>query len=120
MRRPLRTWSSAFALAATVAASGAAISCDDHGVTQPQVEQLDPALVASGKDIFRFDTFGDEKFWTDTLRMHEVIQSAVSPVAALSAGFKVDVDSLPQAVKDALAGGQVDLTSPATTVAMIG
>src|SRR5437763_1165636 len=33
----------------------------------------DPALIARGKDIFRFDTFGDETFWTDTLRMHEVI-----------------------------------------------
>ena len=31
-----------------------------------------------GRNIFRFDTFGDEAFWTDTLRMHEVIQG-VSP-----------------------------------------
>ena len=26
-----------------------------------------------GQAIFRFDTFGDEQLWTDTLRMHEVI-----------------------------------------------
>ena len=39
-----------------------------------------------GKAIFRFDTFGDEQLWTDTLRMHEVIQSAVSPVTALTCG----------------------------------
>lgn len=31
-----------------------------------------------GQQIFRFDTFGDEQFWTDTLRLHEVIQSSVS------------------------------------------
>ncbi len=30
-------------------------------------------LVAQGKEIFRFDTFGDESKWTDTLRLHEVI-----------------------------------------------
>jgi mono/diheme cytochrome c family protein len=51
--------------------------------------------------------------------MHEVIQSAVSPVAALSVGFKVDVDSLPQTVRDAIAAGKVDLTSPATTVTLL-
>ena len=35
---------------------------------------MSPATIAAGKEIFRFDTFGDETFWTDTLRMHEVIQ----------------------------------------------
>ena len=32
--------------------------------------------VATGQSIFRFDTFGDETFWTDTLRMHEVIRTS--------------------------------------------
>jgi mono/diheme cytochrome c family protein len=76
-------------------------------------------LVASGRDIFRFDTFGDEQFWTDTLRMHEVIQAAVTPSVALSVGLKVDADALPPAVKDALAAGQVDLNSTATTLALL-
>src|ERR1700693_6272559 len=58
----------------------------------------DPAMIAQGKDIFRFDTFGDETFWTDTLRMHEVIRRAVDPTTALSVGLKVDTDSLPPAV----------------------
>jgi mono/diheme cytochrome c family protein len=119
MRRPLRTFGSAVALVGVAVAGGLAISCDSNVLTQPQPEVLDPALVSAGKDIFRFDTFGDEKYWTDTLRMHEVIQSAVSPAAALSVGFKVDVDSLPQAVRDAIAAGKVDLTSPATTVTLL-
>lgn len=80
---------------------------------------LDPVLVAEGKQIFRFDTFGDETFWTDTLRMHEVIRTAVSPNVALSVGLKVDADTLPQAVKDAIMAGQVDLDDPATTVALL-
>lgn len=33
------------------------------------------ALVMQGQQIFRFDTFGDEAKWTDTLRMHEVISA---------------------------------------------
>jgi mono/diheme cytochrome c family protein len=80
---------------------------------------LDPALVAQGKDIFRFNTFGDESYWTDTLRMHEVIETGVSPATALAVGLKVDVDSLPQSVQAAIAAGQVDLSSPATTVTLL-
>ena len=30
-------------------------------------------LVEEGRDIFRFDTFGDEEFWGDQLRLHEAI-----------------------------------------------
>src|SRR5688572_10873834 len=67
-----------------------------------------------GRAIFRFDTFGDEQFWTDVLRMHEVIPT-VDPATALAVGLKVDVDALPEAVIAALRAGQVDLTSPAVT-----
>jgi mono/diheme cytochrome c family protein len=77
------------------------------------------ALVAQGQQIFRFDTFGDEAKWTDTLRMHEVIAAAVDPTTALSVGLKVDVDALPQSIKDGIAGGTVDLASPATTLALL-
>src|SRR4051812_31310521 len=78
-----------------------------------------PDARAEGKSIFRFDTFGDETFWTDTLRMHEVIRSSVDPTTALSVGLKVDADALPEAVKSAIAHGQVDLKAPATTVTLL-
>lgn len=94
-------------------------SCGDHDATEPVVQPIDPVLAATGKDIFRFDTFGDEQYWTDTLRMQEVIAAGVSPATALSVGLKVDVDALPDAVKSALAAGKVDLNSPATTVALL-
>ncbi|MEP6495625.1 MAG: hypothetical protein ABJF01_23270 [bacterium] len=119
MRRLLRKSGSALFLLASAVAGSLAVSCGKDTPTQPRPEQLDPALVTSGRDIFRFDTFGDEKYWTDTLRMHEVIQKGVSPATALSVGFKVDVDSLPQSIRDALAAGKVDLTSPATTVTLL-
>lgn len=80
---------------------------------------LDPALVAEGKEIFRFDTFGDETFWSDTLKMHEVIGSAVDPTTALSVGLKVDAEALPAAVVSGIQNGSISLTDPATTVALI-
>ena len=73
-----------------------------------------PAQAGNGKEIFRFDTFGDEQLWTDTLRLHEVIQSSVSPVTALAVGLKVDSAALPP---NFLATH--DLNSPATTVELI-
>jgi hypothetical protein len=79
----------------------------------------DPALIEPGREVFRFDTFGDETFWTDTLRMHEVIGSAVSPKTALAVGLKVDVEKLPAEVRTALSAGQVDLDAPATTVQLL-
>ena len=94
-------------------------SCDSDERTGPEGEELNPTLVAQGKEIFRFDTFGDEQFWTDTLRMHEVIQQAVTPAVALSVGLKVDSDALPEEIKTALAAGQVDLNSTATTLALL-
>lgn len=84
-----------------------------------QLRPLDPLLVAEGKEIFRHETYGNEVFWTDTARMHEVITTAVSPAVALSVGLQVDADALPQAVKDAIVAGQVDLNDPATTVALL-
>ena len=71
-----------------------------------------------GQAIFRFDTFGDEQLWTKTLRMHEAIVS-VSPATALAVGLKVDADALPPALIDALRAGQVDLTDPAVTIALL-
>ena len=68
----------------------------------------------NGREIFRFDTFGDEQLWTTKLRMHEVIQG-VDPMTALSVGLKVDVDALPAEVVDALRNNAVDLTDPAVT-----
>lgn len=73
-----------------------------------------PAQLEEGKQIFRFDTFGDEQVWTDRLRMHEVVEAAVDPITALSVGLKVDSDALPAGIL-----GTVDLNDPATTVALL-
>jgi hypothetical protein len=84
-------------------------------------------MLEEGVETFRFDTFGDEEFWGDTLGLHEAIQGAafggvgpgVSPRAALSLGLKVDSEALPKSMLRQLRRGRVDLDAPATTLAML-
>ncbi|MGD2076722.1 MAG: hypothetical protein PVG38_17610 [Gammaproteobacteria bacterium] len=80
-----------------------------------------------GRQIFRFDTFGDEAFWGDTLRLHEAIAGeanggvgeGVSPATALALGLKVDVTALPPRLLNQLRHGRIDLDDPATTLALL-
>ena len=100
------------AAAVLLAACGGDGSSDNSATQQA-------TLVARGQQIFRFDTFGDEAKWTDTLRLHEVISAAVDPVTALSVGLKVDAEALPPAVVKGIQDGSISLTNPATTVALL-
>lgn len=107
----------------TVAACGSSTrQSESH--SQPTGFGDDPArassqLVSEGKTVFRFETFGDEEFWTDKARLHEVVSESVSPKTALSVGLKVDADAIPADVAAAINAGQVDLDSPATTVTLL-
>jgi hypothetical protein len=84
-------------------------------------------VLMEGRHTFRFDTFGDEAYWGDTLRLHEAIEGSalggvgpgVSPRTALAVGLKVDVAALPETLVENLRAGRVDLDSPATTVALL-
>jgi mono/diheme cytochrome c family protein len=51
-------------------------------------------LESQGRKIFRDGTFGDEAFWTDTARLHEVIEKEIQPLEALGLGLKVDMDRM--------------------------
>ena len=115
-----------FAAAAVIAAAG----CNDNntraaggtGGTAGAAGQggmggaggMAASLVEQGKEIFRYDTFGDEALWTDVLQMHTVISTAVDPLTALAVGLKVDASVLPEGILE-----QVDLTDPVTTVALL-
>ncbi len=99
------------ALAAAAALMIAACGGSDGGDSAADIER--------GRQTFRHDTFGDEAFWTDQLRMHEVIAAAVDPATALSVGLKVDAQALPAAVVDGIRNGSVDLSKPATTIALL-
>ncbi|MEW8053308.1 MAG: hypothetical protein AB2809_23375 [Candidatus Thiodiazotropha sp.] len=83
--------------------------------------------VSNGRQTFRHDTFGDESFWTERLRLHEAIAGeslggvgpGVDPTTALAVGLKVDIKALPKKLQRALKRGKVDLTDPATTLALL-
>ncbi|HET9358940.1 MAG TPA: hypothetical protein VFO58_04280, partial [Vicinamibacterales bacterium] len=109
------------ALAASAAVNGCGSPGNALGGTPsvaaaeaPTTAETSHALVAEGQKIFRFDTFGDEQVWTDTLRLHEVVEKNVDPTTALTVGLKVDAEVLPPGIL-----ATVDLKSPATTVALL-
>lgn len=84
-------------------------------------------MVEQGRQVFRFNTFDDQSFWGDTLKLHQAIEGAkfggvgpgVSPSTALAVGLKVDVDALPASLIQQLKAGQVNLNDPAVTLALI-
>src|SRR5437763_9791140 len=81
-------------------------------------------MVTQGQQTFRFDTFGDEAFWSDALQLQKAIEGAnfggvgtgISPKDALALGLKVDADALPQNLVEQLRHGKVDLNDPAVTL----
>ncbi len=79
---------------------------------------LNPQLVARGKRIFRYDDFGDSRFWTGTLHLNDVVET-LTPLQALGLGLKVDVDAVPPAVLDAVLTNPALLSDPATTRALL-
>src|SRR6266566_5630729 len=104
-----------------------------HAVARPAtafdrvIEENADRMIADGRQTFRYDTFGDEAFWGDALQLHKAIAgeknggvgSGVSPKTALSVGLKVDVDALPDALKQQIKAGKVNLDDPATTIALL-
>ena len=80
---------------------------------------LNPKLVQEGRQIFRYETFGDETFWTDVLQMNKVIETGVSPATALAVGLKVDANALPAAVVAGIQDGSISLDDPQSTLALI-
>jgi hypothetical protein len=68
--------------------------------------------------LFRFDTFGDETFWSDQLGLQQVVAS-ISPRQALDLGLKVDAEALPPALVESLKQGQVNLDDPAVTIQLV-
>ena len=84
-------------------------------------------MIADGRQIFRFDTFGSETFFGDALQLHRAIAGkknggvgvGVSPNTALAVGLKVDADALPDALKKQIADGKVNLDDPAITLALL-
>jgi len=84
-------------------------------------------LLEKGRAIFRFETFGDEAWWTDTIQLHKAIAgerhggigAGVSPATALAVGLKVDIDAIPRNIQQHIRLGKVDLGDPALTLTLL-
>ncbi len=85
------------------------------------------SFINSGKQIFRFDTYGDEDFWSGLLHIDKAIAGnknggfgdGVSPNTALAVGLKVDADALPPDIISGITNHTIDLDDPATTIALL-
>lgn len=106
----------------------AAAACDSTDPARPTAplapeptlsRTVNPFAVARGREIFRFDTYGNETFWTDTARLQEKVNT-LTPAQALGVGLKVDRSALPQSLQDGILSGAVKLDNPANTIALIG
>ena len=75
----------------------------------------------------RFDTFGDEDFWSGLLHIDKAILGAtnggfgpgVSPITALDLGLKVDAEALPPNIVAGISSGAISLNDPLTTVELL-
>src|ERR1043165_2497634 len=92
-----------------------------------QISDNAQRMFQEGKQIFRYDTFGDEVYWTDKLKLHQAIEGSkfggvgpgVTPKTALAVGLKVDMDALPADLVAKIKRGEVNLDDPATTLALV-
>jgi hypothetical protein len=83
--------------------------------------------LARGRQIFRFDTFGDQAFWGGALQLHRALAGqknggvgpGVSPKTALQVGLKVDATRIPKRVAAAIKAGKVNLDDPKVTLALL-
>ena len=113
-------------IAAMIAVRGSAPVGAESTKKNPVVENATQKGL-QGEQIFRFDTFGDQAFWGDTLKLHQAIEGAkfggvgpgVSPKTALAVGLKVDVDALPSNLVQQIEHGKVNLNDPAVTLALL-
>lgn len=112
-----KSWTYLIVLAASTVALGA---CDrtPSGPGDEGQEPIDPELAAEGREIFRYDDFGNSGFWTDTLRLHELVEK-VDPQTALQLGLKVDSDAVPPEVLQAVLADPALLSDPAVTRALL-
>ena len=108
-------------LTALLVGSGRSQPVVQPGAVQPPGPEQDALqMIKEGRQTFRFDTFGDEEFWGDALKLHHAVVGeklggvgpGVSPKAALAVGLKVDMNALPKGLVQQLQQKKVNLDDP--------
>jgi hypothetical protein len=95
-----------FGLLILTASSGVVLEVFAQSDEADSVVRNATQMILQGRRTFRFDTFADESFWGDELKLHQAIAGAkfggvgpgVSPNTALAVGLKIDVEALPHAL----------------------
>jgi hypothetical protein len=98
----------------------------DPGDFNDDIERNLKEMFDKGKAVFRFETFGDEVFWTDQLGLqraiadsnHGGIGKGLTPKEALDAGLKVDLAVLPGFLRRKIKQGKF-LDDPWVTLQLI-
>ena len=116
-------------LAFLLAVSLSACSSNNNAPPPPAdaVKTSASTLIDEGRQTFRFETFGDEAFWGDTLKIHQALEGSthggvgggVSPATALAVGLKVDSEVLPASLVNDIKANKVNLNDPAVTLALL-
>lgn len=83
----------------------------------------------AGREVFRFETFGNEGFWTDAMRLPQGMKKEkVTPLDLLETGFHIDAAALPADLRrmlgdefktDRSAGKAPTLNDPAATMKIV-
>ena len=79
-------------------------------INQNPHDRGDPAV---GKSVFRDETFGNENFWTDAVKLPQgIVAAGFTPKQALIAGYNVNIDKLDPTTQAAIAAELTTDLSP--------
>lgn len=103
------------------------LEVSENKVSAGYKQTISQSFINNGKEIFRFDTYGDEEFWSGLLHLDKAIAGSenggfgdgVSPNTALAVGLKVDADALPPEIIAGIQNSTIDLDDPATTLTLL-
>lgn len=91
--------------AVTVLSLGCAQSGESRNGAMPASSGMS-AMVGdpkTGQDVFRFETFGNEGFWTDAMRLPQgMMDEKITLMKLLETGFHIDVEALDAATRRTL------------------
>ena len=102
---------------------------DGPAVQGPALPVRSDGDVGLGREVFRHETFGNEGFWTDAVRLPAgIVAAKVTPLQALEFGLNLNVDAIEASTQQALAAqlrqdptGRTStiLNDPATTTKLV-
>ena len=93
------------------------------GSSDSDTVSADNSKIEAGRELFMTETFGNEKFFGDTLGLHTVL-NGVAPKDAVALGVQVDLNKVPSGIVAVMTGNDLAakdaaLNDPAVTRTLI-